>query len=113
MIGALFRKDAKLFYRFARSTNSEDFLEFLKELNRFIKYPRSTVLVLDNHRAHHAKAVTAWLAEKQYVVLFLPPYSSDLNPIEQIWGIMKREWRKSLLSQEFETKMIRISKPIK
>ena len=26
---------------------------------------------------------------------------------------MKREWRKSLLSLEFETKMIRISKPIK
>ena len=61
VIGALFRKDARLFYRFAKSTNSNDFLEFLKELAREIKYPRSTVLVLDNHRAHHAKVVTTWL----------------------------------------------------
>ena len=58
-------KDASLRYSFAKSTNKEDFLEFLKnQIDRYVKYPRSTVLVLDNHRAHHAKTVQAWLGEK-------------------------------------------------
>lgn len=114
MIGALFLKDARLRYTLAKSTNKEDFLTFLqKKIHPFIKYPRSTVLVMDNHRAHHSKVVVKWLQEKQYVMAFLPPYSSELNPIEHIWSVMKNEWGKVLFSQEFEARMLRNSRPIK
>ena len=106
--------DAKLRYMFGKSTNKEDFLLFLKtKIDEFVKYPRSTVLVLDNHRAHYSKVVTAWLAEKCYNVSYLPPYSSELNPIETIWALMKREWGKVLLSRDFETRMVKLHKPLK
>ena len=82
-------------------------------IDRHVRYPRATVLVLDNHRAHHSKVVSEYLGMKGYVVSFLPPYSSELNPIETVWSLMKREWGKILLSQEFETKMVRLSRPIK
>lgn len=28
--------------------------------------------------------------------MFLPPYSSSLNPIEVFWSFVKRKWAKSL-----------------
>ena len=56
-------------------------------------------LILDN-APWHKKAVrlvqTEALAEYQDIrdkmtLLFLPPYSPDLNPIEQVWRITRRE----------------------
>lgn len=44
---------------------------------------------MDNMRTHHAKAVQAVLTASGVKVLFLPPYSPDLNPIERLWAKMK------------------------
>lgn len=44
---------------------------------------------MDNMRTHHANAVQAVLAASGVKVLFLPPYSPDLNPIERLWSKMK------------------------
>ena len=82
-------------------------------MHPFCKYPRTTVLVLDNHRAHHAKDVVGWLGEKNYILHYLPPYSSELNPIERVWALMKRSWGQALTSEDFERRMIYLSKPLK
>lgn len=49
---------------------------------------------MDNMRTHHANAVQAVLAASGVKVLFLPPYSPDLNPIERLWSKMKAILRK-------------------
>jgi transposase len=28
--------------------------------------------------------------------MFLPPYSSELNPIERLWSVLKRKWTQNL-----------------
>ena len=55
-----------------------------------------SVIVLDN-ATFHKKSVLHSLAE-QYgcTVLFLPPYSPDLNPIEKKWAWLKKKLRKIL-----------------
>lgn len=57
-----------------------------------------STIVLDN-AAFHKKSVLHALA-KNYLcqVLFLPPYSPDLNPIEKKWAWLKNKLRSSLHS---------------
>jgi transposase len=55
-----------------------------------------TTIVLDN-ATFHKKAVLPLLAETAGCkVLFLPPYSPELNPIEKKWAWLKKLLRKIL-----------------
>ena len=56
----------------------------------------NSVIVLDN-ATFHKKSVLPGLAKKHNCeILFLPPYSPDLNPIEKKWAWLKRRLREVL-----------------
>jgi len=62
--------------------------------------PKGSVLIMDN-AAFHRKSKLRTLAENAgAVVLFLPPYSPDLNPIEKFWAWLKLELRSILHSYD-------------
>jgi transposase len=47
--------------------------------------------VLDNVKYHHAKLLKKFLEQnKRLEILYLPPYSPDLNPIERAWWFMRK-----------------------
>lgn len=50
--------------------------------------------MMDNMRSHHAKVVKNLLDEKHIQYLYLPPYSPDYNPIENMWSKIKANMRK-------------------
>ena len=56
---------------------------------------QKTVVVVDNAPTHRSKAfmekVKCWQEQDLYV-LFLPPYSPELNKIEMLWKKMKYQW---------------------
>ena len=52
-----------------------------------------SVLVLDNCSVHHIPDVTELLSNAGIVVLFLPPYSPDLNPVEEAFSFVKQYLR--------------------
>jgi putative transposase len=47
-------------------------------------------LVLDNFATHKAKKVREKATELNIELIYLPPYSPDLNPIEYLWKSIKR-----------------------
>ena len=66
------------------------FLEFLQHI--IVKYPKGKiVMILYNAKIHHAKLLQDFLeANKDRLTLkFLPPYSPDLNMIEELWRWLK------------------------
>jgi len=49
----------------------------------------NSILVLDNATIHHVQSVLELIKEIGCLVLFLPPYSPDLNPIEETFSKIK------------------------
>ena len=68
--------------------NQWTFQVFLDELNRHIDPAKRNLLIMDNARFHHASALKWGKLEP----LFLPPYSPELNPIEELWLQMKKNF---------------------
>jgi len=59
-------------------------------------YPGSnSVIVLDNARIHHDEGLIEYLQAFGIRVEFLPPYSSDLNPIETAFSVIKSFLKKN------------------
>ena len=53
------------------------------------------LVVMDNLRAHKAVGVQQALARRGARLLYLPPYSPDLSPIEPCWSKVKTALRKA------------------
>ena len=51
-------------------------------------------IMLDNLSAHKVENALKPLYDKGINVVFLPPYSHDFNPIEQVWSKIKAYLRK-------------------
>lgn len=91
MIGAVRLKHPFLVHSFDGPIDGERFLVFLDRL-----CPRlepGDVLIMDNCRIHHIEAVRVKLEAVGAKALFLPPYSPELNPIEEVWSLVKRMLR--------------------
>ena len=83
--GEMVTMDATIF-------NAETFLQFLQKVIRSKKRGKKIILILDNARYHHATMIQPWLAKRKDKIqlLFLPPYSPDLNNIERVWKMTRR-----------------------
>ena len=56
------------------------------------------VIIMDNATFHRKEVLTILAGYAACSVLFLPPYSPDLNPIENFWAWLKHSLRSSLVS---------------
>ena len=58
------------------------------------------IVVIDNLGSHKGRAVRAALRNAGAHLFFLPPYSPDLNPIEQVFAKIKTLLRKAAARTE-------------
>jgi transposase len=78
----------------AAATGTAVFLAFVERvLIPALRGRPDALLVLDNLAAHKAEAVRAALDRAGVAYRYLPPYSPDLNPIEQAWSKLKTSLR--------------------
>lgn len=95
---------------FKNHSTKEDVCEFFKEI-RLLNPENEIVLILDNFRSHRAEYSVKYAKECGIKLVFLPPYSPDLNPIEFIWKSIKRvisrsfikdlDFMKAIISERF------------
>lgn len=75
--------------QFKKDSKKESVIEFLGEI-RYNNPDKKILVILDNFRSHKAKATVEFAQKNKIELVFLPPYSPDLNPIEFIWKSIKR-----------------------
>jgi putative transposase len=82
-------------------TKKEDFCQFLVEIRK--NNPLNRIcLILDNFATHKAKSVKEKAKELNIELIYLPPYSPDLNPIEYLWKSIKRIISVSEIENKYE-----------
>jgi transposase len=75
------------------SMNGPKFVDFVRRRLCPRIFP-GDVIVLDNLRQHHAPVVRELIEAQGAKLVFLPPYSPDLSPIEPCWSFIKHQLRK-------------------
>jgi transposase len=70
-------------------TDTDIFLAYVEHLLYPVLKP-GDVVVMDNLSAHKAPEVREWIERAGAELLYLPPYSPDLNPIEKAWAKIKQ-----------------------
>ncbi|KAG1446092.1 hypothetical protein G6F46_011913 [Rhizopus delemar] len=61
---------------------------------------KGNYLVIDNASIHKSKPMVRKIESRGYKVMYLPPYSPELNPIEQFWAIVQGKMKRDQLMTE-------------
>ena len=90
----------------------EIILNNLKNTNikEILSKEKPIYLILDNAKIHHAKIIEEVCDILNIKLIFLEPYSPDLNPIEDVWRTIKR----TLYNSDYNTldELIKIFKTL-
>jgi transposase len=75
---------------FKEQSKSGDMCDFLRQIR--MKNPlKHLIIILDNARSHNARQTRAFAQLLDISLIFLPPYSPDLNPIEYVWKSIRKK----------------------
>ncbi len=88
MIGAIAAGGWRSLVTIDSATDAEVFLAYVRQQLVPQLKPGDTV-IMDNLSAHKGPEVISAIRTAGATVLFLPPYSPDLNPIEKAWAKLK------------------------
>ena len=76
-------------------------VEFWFEERLMPLLPPGSVVIMDN-ASFHRKGILRQIASRYHVmVLFLPPYSPEYNPIEKLWANIKSWLKKNMRNYDF------------
>lgn len=87
-IGAIIDNQLLTAYLFDVNINSDVFYAWLTQ-DLIPNLSEKSVVVMDNATFHKRKDMQKALSEAGHTLLYLPPYSPDLNPIEHKWAQIK------------------------
>jgi transposase len=94
VVGAIGLDGVRALMAYEGGTTRVAFLHFVREaLVRSLR--RGDVVVMDNLSAHYSQGVREAIEAVGASVMYLPPYSPELNPIEHTWSKLKGQLRRA------------------
>jgi len=73
--------------------NAEATIEHLTKVRKAYDKNIPLAFFIDNASWHKTKAVETFCDNNNIILLFLPPYSPEYNPIERVWSFLKSKIR--------------------
>ena len=78
-----------------KSVNGDLFLQFVEQILVPVLQPFNgsnarSVVVMDNASIHHVARVVDHISQTGAIIRFLPPYSPDFNPAEEVFSKVKK-----------------------
>ncbi len=72
------------------SIDTDTTIELLKSLEKNYYWATMIYVILDNAKYHFSKPVIEYLKNSKIKLIFLPTYSPELNLIERLWRVFKK-----------------------
>ena len=88
--GALNAEKLEVVKRIDETINAQSTIALFKQLEAKHPLAESIYITLDNAGYYRSKLVSEYLATSRIKLMFLPPYSPNLNLIERLWKFMKK-----------------------
>jgi len=85
------RRRVRLYFVLHPNENirSQHIIAFLRDLANHLRRP--IMLIWDRLNVHRSRAVWEFFVDRsEFYVSYLPPYAPELNPVEGVWGYLKR-----------------------
>lgn len=71
--------------------NAQSTIKLFEQIEKYYSEKKVVYAILDNARYYKNKIVSEYLKHSKIEVIFLPPYSPNLNLIERLWKFMRKK----------------------
>jgi len=91
LMGAVDPYNGEVISAFVEDMNARVYIKFLRRVLWLYKAFKKIYVITDNAKIHHAIIVNNFLSSINHKIeiLYLPPYSPELNPMEEVWKYMR------------------------
>ena len=73
-----------------RNIDHESTVSLFEQLEMLHPYARKIHVILDNARYHYSDSVRQFASKSRINIIYLPTYSPELNLIERLWKVFKK-----------------------
>lgn len=95
------------------SFNGDEFRDFISHLIQVVQQCteiHNPIFIFDNCKIHYAAHIENLCKSAGIKVKFLPPYSPNLNPIENVFGIIKKRFKKKKIAVQYRQALLDTNK---
>lgn len=77
---------------FPEKVNAKSTIKTLKKIESYYPEAETISVILDNAATHRSALVKDFVENSKIQLVFLPPYSPNLNLMERVWGLLRRQF---------------------
>jgi transposase len=89
--GAVDLERADVIVDYPEKVNAKSTVKTFMKIEAYYPEAKTINIILDNAGSHRSVTVREHVANSKINLIFLPPYSPNLNLMERVWGLLRRQ----------------------